>query len=70
MPGKKMIIEMRTYLFESGTVPAFMELIRHCHLKSATENSNLLATPALWSSEGIGLIDLPGEVPPAFLQFS
>lgn len=40
MAAKKMIIEMRTYLLRPGTVPAFMELIRHCYLKSATENSN------------------------------
>ncbi len=62
-----MIIEMRTYLFKSGTVPAFMELIGHCYLKSATENSKLLAALAFWTSEGIGLIGLSGEVAPALL---
>jgi len=40
MAGKKMIIEMRTYLLKPGTAPAFMELIGDYFLESATENSN------------------------------
>jgi hypothetical protein len=43
-----MIIEMRTYLLKPGTVPAFLEQIGHCFLKSATENSKLLAASPQW----------------------
>jgi len=62
-----MIIEMRTYLLKPGTVPAFLEQIGHCLSKPATENAKLLAAPAIWTSEGIGLIDLFGEVRPTLL---
>jgi len=35
-----MIIEMRNYAPQPGSVPAFTEVIRHCYLKSATGNLN------------------------------
>jgi len=56
-----MIIEMRTCLLKPGSDPAFMELIRHCFLKSATENPKLLAASTQWP--GFRGLEQRAEVP-------